>query len=214
MVAILAVAAALSIPRGTWQYFGLFATLVHELGHAVAAILTGRAVHGIRIRRNHSGDALSSGRGVFGTVVSGVFGYPAPAIVGAAQLWSVFTGYTAIALFAGGIVLILTLVVIRNVFGAVVVFVSAAISVLLWFFATPTVQGYALLVIGIALLVGAVRALGTVIGVHLRHRDQLSSSDAYLLYRRTGIPSPIWLLLFTALIGGCCVAGVASYLSA
>jgi VIT1/CCC1 family predicted Fe2+/Mn2+ transporter len=214
MVAILAVAAALSIPRGTWQYFGLFATLVHELGHAVAAILTGRAVHGIRIRRNHSGDALSSGRGVFGTVVSGVFGYPAPAIVGAAQLWSVFTGYTAIALFAGGIVLILTLVVIRNVFGAVVVFVSAAISVLLWFFATPTVQGYALLVIGIALLVGAVRALGTVIGVHLRHRDQLSSSDAYLLYRRTGIPSPIWLLLFTALIGGCCVAAVASYLSA
>ena len=213
-VAILAAAAALSIPRVTWQYFGLFATLVHELGHAVAAILTGRAVHGIRIRRNHSGDALSSGRGVFGTVVSGVFGYPAPAIVGAAQLWSVFTGYTAIALFAGGIVLILTLVVIRNVFGAVVVFVSVAISALLWFFTTPTVQGYALLVIGIALLVGAVRALGTVIGVHLRHRDQLSSSDAYLLYRRTGIPSPIWLLLFTALIGGCCVSAVASYLSA
>ena len=213
-VAILVAAAALSIPRVTWQYFGLFATLVHELGHAVAAILTGRVVHGIRIRRNHSGDALSSGRGVFGTVVSGVFGYPAPAIVGAAQLWSVFTGYTAVALFAGGIVLILTLFVIRNVFGLVVVFVSAAISALLWFFTPPTVQGYALLVIGIALLVGAVRALGTVIGVHVRRRDQLASSDAYLLYRRTGIPSPIWLLLFTALIGGCCVAAVASYLSA
>jgi len=96
----------------------------------------------------------------------------------------------------------------------VVVFVSAAISALLWFFAPATVQGYALLVIGIALLVGAVRALGTVIGVHVRRRDQLASSDAYLLYRRTGIPSPIWLLLFTALIGGCCVAAVASYLSA
>lgn len=213
-VAILVAAAALSIPRVTWQYFGLFATLVHELGHAVAAILTGRVVHGIRIRRNHSGDALSSGRGVFGTVVSGVFGYPAPAIVGAAQLWSVFTGYTAVALCAGGIVLILTLFVIRNVFGLGVVFVSAAISALLWFFAPPTVQGYALLVIGIALLVGAVRALGTVIGVHVRRRDQLASSDAYLLYRRTGIPSPIWLILFTALIGGCCVAAVASYLSA
>jgi hypothetical protein len=210
--AILAVAAALSIPRVSWQYFGLFTTLVHELGHAVAAILTGRAVHGIRIRRNHSGDALSSGRGLFGTVVSGVFGYPAPAIVGAAQLWSVFTGYTSLALFAGGIVLILTLVVIRNVFGAVVVFVSAGISALLWFFATPTVQGYALLVLGIALLVGSVRALVTVIGVHLGRRDQLATSDAYLLYRRTGIPSPFWLLLFTALIGGCCVLAVCSYL--
>ena len=212
LIGIVAVAAVLSLPRATWQYFGLFATLVHELGHAVAAILTGRVVHGIRIRRNHSGDALSSGRGVFGTVVSGVFGYPAPAIVGAAQLWSVFNGYTAIALFAGGIMLVLTLLVIRNAFGAIVVLVSAATSALLWFFATPTVQGYALLVIGIALLVGAVRALGTVIGVHLRRRDQLSTSDAYLLYRRTGIPSPVWLLLFTALIGGCCVFAVWSYL--
>ena len=212
LLVILAVAAVLSLPRATWQYFGLFATLVHELGHAVAAILTGRVVHGIRIRRNHSGDALSSGRGTFGSVVSGVFGYPAPAIVGAAQLWSVFNGYTALALFAGGVVLVLTLLVIRNAFGAVIVIVSAATSALLWFFATPSLQGYALLVIGIALLVGAVRALGTVIGVHLWRRDQLSTSDAYLLYRRTGIPSPFWLLLFTALIGASCVFAVWSYL--
>ena len=209
---IVAIAAALSLPRATWQYFGLFATLVHELGHAVAAILSGRAVHGIRIRRNHSGDALSRGRGVFGTVVSGVFGYPAPAIVGAAQLWSVVNGYTALALFVGGALLVVTLLVIRNAFGAIVVIVSAAISALLWFFATPTVQGYSLLVIGIALLVGAVRALGTVIGVHVRRRDQLSTSDAYLLFRRTGIPSPFWLLLFTVLIGGCCVFATRAYL--
>ncbi|WP_255461337.1 M50 family metallopeptidase [Glaciihabitans sp. INWT7] len=213
LLAIVAVAATLSLPRASWQYFGLFATLVHKLGHAVAAILTGRVVHGIRIRRNHSGDALSSGRGILGTVVSGVFGYPAPAIVGAAQLWSVFSGYTAIALFVGGILLVLTMLVIRNAFGAVVVLASAAISALLWFFAPPTVQGYALLIIGIALLVGAVRALGTVLAVHLRHRDQLSTSDAYLLYRRTGIPSPFWLLIFALLIGGCVVAALAAYLA-
>jgi hypothetical protein len=214
LLVILVVAAVLSLPRATWQYFGLFATLVHELGHAVAAILTGRVVHGIRIRRNHSGDALSRGRGKLGTVVSGVFGYPAPAIVGAAQLWSVFNGYTALALFAGGVVLVLTLLVIRNAFGAIVVIVSAATSALLWFFATSTLQGYALLVIGISLLVGAVRALGTVVGVHLWRRNQLSTSDAYLLYRRTGIPSPFWLLLFTALIGASCVFAVWSYASA
>ena len=86
MVVIVAIAALLSVPGLTWQWFGLFATLVHELGHAIAAILTGRVVHGIRIRRNHSGDAMSSGRPGFGTVVSGVLGYPAPAIVGAALL--------------------------------------------------------------------------------------------------------------------------------
>lgn len=213
LLAIVIGAAVLSIPRLTWQWFGLFTTLVHELGHAVAALLTGRVVHGIRIRRNHSGEALSSGAGGFGITVSGVLGYPAPAIVGAAQLWSVLNGYTAIALFAGGIVLVLTLLVIRNLFGVLVVAASAGVSALLWFFATPDQQGYALLVIGVALLVGSVRGLGTVIGVHTRHRDRLQTSDAYLLYRRTGVPSPIWLALFAVIIGSAIAFVANAYLT-
>lgn len=208
LVAILAAAGALSIPRVTWRYFGLFTTLVHELGHAVAGLLTGRTVHGIRIRRNHSGEALSSGRGTLSSVVSGVFGYPAPAIVGAAQLWSVASGYSAVALFAGGVVLMLTLIVIRNLFGVLVVVASVAASAALWFLASPQLQGYALLVLGTALLVGSVRGLATVVGVHVRRRGSLATSDAYLLYRSTGVPSPVWLALFAIVIGGCCVVAV------
>ena len=213
MLLILAVAAALSIPRVTWQYFGLFTTLVHELGHAVAAILTGRVVHGIRLRRNHSGDALSSGRGTFSLIISGMFGYPAPAIVGAAQLWSVFNGYTALALFIGGIILVLTLAVIRNLFGVLVVLGSAIVSIALWVYATPDVQSYALLILGVALLVGSVRGLLTVLGVHVRRRTQLATSDAYILYRHTRVPSPIWLLLFAAIITGCLWVALYAYAS-
>ena len=204
-------AAALSIPRFTWQWFGLFTTLLHELGHAVAAILTGRFVHGIRIRRNHSGEAVSSGRGGFGSVVSGFFGYPAPAIVGAAQLWSVFEGYTAIALLVGGVILVLTLLVVRNLFGVLVVLASAGVSAALWFYATPEVQSYALLVLGSALLVGSVRGLLTVIGVHTRRRDQLQTSDAYLLYRSTRVASVVWLALWAALIAACILFTISVY---
>ena len=204
-------AAALSVPRFTWQWFGLFTTLVHELGHAVAALLTGRFVPGIRIRRNHSGEAVSSGRGSLSQVVSGFFGYPAPAIVGAAQLWSVFEGYTAIALLVGGVILALTLLVIRNLFGVLVVLASAAVSAALWFAATPQAQSYALLIVGVALLVGSVRGLLTVIGVHTRRRDQLQTSDAYLLYRRTHVPSVVWLALWTALIAACIAFTVSVY---
>ena len=201
------------MPRVTWQWFGLFATLVHELGHAFAAGLSGRVVHGIRIRRNHSGDAMSSGRGAFGTVLSGVFGYPAPAIVGAALLWSVFSGFTAPALLIGGVILILTILVIRNLFGVLVVLASAGVAALLWFYATPEAQGYALLVLGVALLVGSVRGLATVVGVHTSRRGQLHTSDAYLLYKRTGVPSPVWLLIFAALIGASVVFAVWSYVT-
>jgi len=202
----------LSIPRQTWQWFGLFATLVHELGHAFAAILSGRVVHGIRIRRNHSGDAMSSGRGAFGTVLSGIFGYPAPAIVGAALIWSVFAGYTSLALAVGGVILVVTVLVIRNLFGVLVVLVSAGVAALLWFYASPEVQGYALLALGVALLVGSVRGLATVVGVHTSRRDQLQTSDAYLLYKRTGVPSPVWLLIFAALIAAALAFAVWSYL--
>lgn len=210
MLVIVGAAALVSIPRESWRIFGLFTTLVHELGHAVAAMLTGRVVKGIRIRRNHSGEALSSGTGR--AVISGLMGYPAPAIVGAGQLWAVFSGYPSIALFAGGVALVLTLLVIRNLFGVLVVLASIAASAALWFFAPADVQAYALLVIGIALLVGSVRGLGAVIAVHTRNRGNLATSDAYLLYRRTGVPSPVWLLLFAVIIAGCWALAAWSYL--
>jgi hypothetical protein len=212
LVGIVVVAALLSIPRFTWRWFGLFATLVHELGHAFAALLSGRVVNGIRIRRDHSGDAMTTGRGGFGTVLSGVFGYPAPAIVGAALLWSVFNGYTALALLVGGIILVLTVLVIRNLFGVLVVLGSAGVAALLWFYATAEVQGHALLVLGVALLVGSVRGLATVVGVHTSRRAQLRTSDAYILYRRTGVPSPVWLAIFTVLIAGSLVFAVSTWL--
>jgi hypothetical protein len=212
LVGIVVVAALLSIPRFTWRWFGLFATLVHELGHAFAALLSGRVVNGIRIRRDHSGDAMTTGRGGFGTVLSGVFGYPAPAIVGAALLWSVFNGYTALALLVGGIILVLTVLVIRNLFGVLVVLGSAGVAALLWFYAAPEVQGYALLVLGVALLVGSVRGLATVVGVHTSRRAQLRTSDAYILYKRTGVPSPVWLAIFTVLIAGSLVFAVSTWL--
>lgn len=208
LIVIVAAAAALSIPQPIWNWFGLFTTLVHELGHAIGAILTGRFVHGMKIRRNHSGEAVSSGRGKLGSVISGSLGYPAPAIVGAVQLWCVTQGYTALALVVGGAILILTLLVIRNLFGFLVVALSAAASVALWLWATPAQQSYVLLALSIALLVGSVRGLATVIGVHTRHRNQLSTSDAYLLFKRTGIPSVFWLLLFSAIIGACVVWAV------
>jgi len=212
LIVIVAAAAVLSIPQPIWKWFGLFTTLVHELGHAIGAILTGRFVHGMKIRMNHSGEAVSSGRGKLGSAISGSLGYPAPAIVGAVQLWCVTQGYTAIALFIGGAILVLTLLVIRNLFGFLVVAVSAAASAALWLLATPEQQSYVLLALAIALLVGSVRGLATVVGVHTRRREQLSTSDAYLLFKRTGIPSIVWLLLFSALIGASVVWAVTTVL--
>ena len=203
MLVVVLIAAALAVPRVSWRWFGLFITLVHELGHAVAALFTGRLVTGIHLHRDHSGSAASRGRPGFGAAFSGFLGYPAPAIVGFALVTSVFGGYPRAALLVGSIAIVGTLLFIRNLFGALVVVVASAACVVLWLWATPAVQSIALLALGIALLVGAVRELATVVGVHVAHRRRLPTSDAWLLARQTGIPSFLWLLGFAVVIGAC-----------
>lgn len=199
-IVILGVAVLLSVPRVTWTWFGLFTTLVHELGHAFAAILSGRRLSAIKIRRDHSGSAETIGKRGFSAAFSGFFGYPTPAIVGAVLIWCVFNGFSATALLVGTVIIALTLLFIRNAMGVAVVVVSGLVSFALWWFASPQVQAYSLLVIGIVLLVGSVRGLFTVISVHTTRRSHVQSSDAYLLYKRTGIPSPVWLIGFTVVI--------------
>jgi hypothetical protein len=213
LIGLLVAAAALSLPRLSWQYFGLFTTLVHELGHAFAALLSGRRVSGIQVHRNHAGSARTVGRGVLGTVISGFFGYPTPAIVGAILFWCVLSGYQTVALLVGTVIIALTALFIRNWFGAAVVIVSAATSGAIWYFGSTEVQGYTLLVVAVALMVGAVRAFFGVVSVHTSRRRELASSDAYLLYQRTRIPSPIWLLLMAAVIAASLYFAVTAFVA-
>jgi hypothetical protein len=51
-----------------------------------------------------------------------------------------------------------------------------------------------------------------VIAVHTSHRSRLQTSDAYLLFRRTGVPSPLWLALFAAIIAACVFFAVTAYI--
>jgi hypothetical protein len=213
MAVLVFAAGVLAIPRQSWKFFGVFTTLVHELGHAFVGALFGRRVTGITVHANHGGSARSLGRGGLGSVVSGFFGYPAPAVVGAVLLWCVFMGYTAPAFAAGTLVTILTLIFIRNWFGALAVVVSAGISALLWIYGTSAVQSYALLIIGVALLIGSVRAFFSVVSVHTRRRGSLASSDAYLLAQRTRIPSAVWLFGFALVIGGSVYFAAQTYIS-
>jgi len=63
-------------------------------------------------------------------------------------------------------------------------------------------NGHVMIVLGLALLVAAVRDLGKLANVHLRHRDRLPTSDAYLLARATSIPAAVWIALFAVVVAG------------
>ncbi|MFJ4169405.1 M50 family metallopeptidase [Paenarthrobacter sp. NPDC089714] len=203
LLAIVAGATLLSIPRVTWRWFGLYVTFVHELGHAYAALMTGRFVHSLRIGLDHSGRLVSSGRSAFGAAWSGFWGYPAPAVVGLALIAAFSAGRSGAAMSIGALILLVSLVFLRNLTGILVAVVSAATAQSLIIFASPEAVNYVVLALGIALTVGGVRDLLKLAGVHTRRRERIQASDAWILGRTTGVPSFVWMTGFTLVITGC-----------
>jgi hypothetical protein len=212
LVLVVLVAAAVSVPPVTWRFFALFVNVVHELGHACASIMTGRIVTGIKLRFDHSGTTMSYGRiGGISEVWATFWGYPVPAVVGAALVWTALTGWASAALSVSAIILLLTILAIRNWAGLAIISTAASVSVAMVWFASAEVLGHVTLALGIALLVGSVRDWVKVLSVHTSRRDELETSDAHILYRETGIPSPAWLVLFAVpILGAWFVAGSAT----
>ena len=203
LLLVVAVAIGLSIPRQTWKYFGLLATATHELGHAFAAVLSGQRLGGIHLRLDHSGTTTSYSRRPLAAVWSGFWGYPVPALVGAAFVWCGFSGWGPAALVVGALVLLVSVIFIRNLTGLLITAVCVLCSAALVLWVPAVFSGHIAIILGLALLVAAVRDLIKLTNVHLRRRDRLASSDAYLLYRATSVPAFIWIALFSAVVAGC-----------
>ena len=198
----LVIAAALSVPRQSWKYFGLLATATHEMGHAVAALLSGQRLSGIRLRLDHSGTTTTYSRSRLASAWSCCWGYPVPASVGAAFVWCGFNGWGPAAITAGGLALAASLLFLRNLAGILITFTAIAVTLLLVLLVPEAFVGHVAVILGMALLVAAVRDLIKLAHLHLRRRERLASSDAYLLWRATSIPSAVWIVLFAALVAG------------
>lgn len=202
MLLSVAAAVALSIPRRSWRYFGLLATATHELGHAFAALTSGQQLSGIRLRLDHSGTTTTYSRSRLAAAWSCFWGYPVPALAGATFVWCGLTGWGPAAIAVGALVLTGSLIFLRNLAGFVITATAIIGAAALTLLAPAAVVGHVAVIFGLALLVAAVRDLLKLTHVHLRRRDRLSTSDAYLLYRATSVPSGIWIALFTLLVAG------------
>ena len=124
VLASLVVAAAVVLPRPTWPVVRHAVTLVHEGGHALAALVSGRRLHGVRLHSDSSGLTVSRGpRRGLGAVVTLAAGYPAPALLGLACAAAVSRGYVLAVLVVLPVALVLLLLQVRNFFGLWVVLV-------------------------------------------------------------------------------------------
>ncbi|MEJ7634354.1 M50 family metallopeptidase [Aeromicrobium sp.] len=212
--AAVAAALALVVIPPVWSATRHLVTLVHEAGHAVAAVSTGRRLNAIRLHTDTSGLTVSSGkpRGP-GMIATAAAGYLAPAALGLGSVALVDGGHTPWALYAGLATLAMMLLYIRNWFGLVVVALSGAgVGLLIWQ-APERVQDFAALTFAWFLLIAAPR---TVLDLwRHRRRTRTKTTDADILARLTFLPAAAWNLLFllltlAALAGAVRLAGLAA----
>ena len=121
------VAAALVVlVPGTWRIARHLLTIVHEGGHATAALVSGRKLSGIKLHADTSGLTVSRGRPRGpGMMLTAIAGYPAPALAGLGGALLISLERDLLALWSGLFLLALLLLQIRNFYGLYVVLVAA-----------------------------------------------------------------------------------------
>lgn len=208
LVIVTGVGALLAVSvDGVWRWARNVVTIVHEGGHALTALLTGRRLTGIRLHSDTSGLTLSVGRPTGpGMVLTAAAGYVSPSLVGLAGVGLLALEQVTIMLWTATGVLLLMLIMVRNLYGALSLLVTGGVVVAVSLLATPHVQaafGYAMTWF---LLLGGVRPVGELQRQRRRHRGR-TNSDADQLARLTSVPAVVWVGVFGLVTLGALAGG-------
>ena len=190
------VAAALAVVvDAVWRWARGVVTIAHEAGHAVAALVTGRRLTGIRLHSDTSGLTLSVGRPRgFGMIVTAAAGYVSPSLVGLAGVALLALDRVTVMLWGAAAVLVVMLVMVRNWYGALSLVVTGGVVVGVSLAASEDVQAAFAYAMTWFLLLGAVRPVAE---LRAQRRMQPGTpTDADILARLTHVPGSVWVALF------------------
>lgn len=200
VIAASGAAALVAVLNGsTWRVARNAITIAHEGGHALASLLTGRRLDGIRLHADTSGVTYSRGRRDGpGMVVTSAAGYISPPLLGAGAAWLLAAHHVTAMLWLLLALLTATFLAIRNAYGVLAVLLAVGAVLAVSWLATAVVQA----VFGYAaawfLLLGGLRPVVEL--QRQRHRDRLrrraAASDADQLARLTGVPGGVWVAVF------------------
>jgi hypothetical protein len=182
----------------SWRVARGVVTIAHEGGHALVAVLAGRGLTGIRLHADTSGVTTSRGRaGGLGLVLTFLAGYPAPAVLGMVGALLVATDRAAASLWLVVVLLVATLLQVRNAYGVVSVLVTGAVVGAVAWWGDATLQGAFAAAMAWFLLFGALRSVRELQRGRRRGVPRFGDeSDADVLERLTGLPGGMWAALF------------------
>ena len=178
----------------SWRLTRNAITIAHEGGHALVSILSGRRLDGIRLHADTSGVTYSRGRPTGpGIVFTAAAGYITPSLLGAAAAWLLASRHVTAMLWLALVLLVATLLVIRNAYGALAVLVTAGAVLAVSWLASAEVQSLFAYACCWFLLLGGIRP------VFELSRRRRRVSDADQLARLTRVPAGLWQFLFAVI---------------
>lgn len=179
-------------------------TIVHEAGHALIALLSGRRLASIRLHSDTSGLTVTKGKPYGpGMVLTGFAGYVAPSLLGLAFAALLGADRVVGLLVACVLLLLGVLVMVRNIYGIFSVLMTGAVLIGVAWWAKGEVQAAFAHVITWFLLLGGIRSVGEL--QSKRRRGRARDSDADQLARITGAPGLFWVGAFLIVDLGCLV---------
>lgn len=187
-----------------WPVTRLLVTITHEGAHALAALLAGRRLSGIRLNADTSGLTVSRGRARGpGMIIMLAVGYLGPALAGLGSAAMLVAGRSIGLLWLLVALLSLMLLLIRNAYGVLVLLVAGAAVFAITWYLTPAWQSAVAYLITWVLLIAAPKPVVELIIQRRQGRDR--GSDVAQLSRLTSIPGGLWAGLFLI----CSLAGLA-----
>ncbi|MGW6503194.1 M50 family metallopeptidase [Nonomuraea angiospora] len=181
--------------RMPWQVTRGLITIAHEGGHALMALVTRRKLEGIRLHSDTSGVTLTRGRPTGpGMVLTALAGYVAPPLLGLAAAWLTEMGHITLLIWSVLLFLVCMLLLIRNLYGALILLATGGAVFALIMYAPAEVQQVVALVAVWILLFGGIRPIIEL--QRKRLRRQARDSDADQLARLTFLPGGFYVFFF------------------
>ena len=196
VVAACGVAALLTVTvRDTWRLTRGVATIAHEGGHAIVALVAGRRLSGIRLHSDTSGVTVSRGRPTGpGMVATAFAGYVAPSLLGLAYAGMLTRGHITALLWISIGLLAAMVLLIRNAYGLVSILTTGLTLFAVSWFADDRIQAALAYAFTWFLLFAGVRPVGEL--QRKRATGYARDSDADQLARLTGVPGLVWVMAF------------------
>jgi hypothetical protein len=201
---IAAVAVVLSFVSGRRNVVygaNFLGTLFHEGGHALVSILTGGGVVRIEITSAESGGTWQWNPSPFARVLATAAGYAMPPLAGLGAAALLHRGLAPAVLTLTFAAMLFILLFTRDVLTFVVVLVVGAVVFAALRWAPPWLKNGIAYAEAWLLLTSEIGGLRALVANRFNSGFRGQEDDAASLAERTGIPSPVWIAAWLALIG-------------